>query len=329
MNKFYTVFDFDTPLFASSTVLGERYIIAKHLSSGQEKEFKNITEFKGKGRTPETLGGWLKEQNLERGTDFKAHDFEIIQKERRNSVPFSKAQEFVVSSAEAVRSKEWCSQIRFVISGRGNYRKKLNPLYKVNRPSKPLMYKKLREWFIEEYKDEVIIADGCEADDILSIFGYHGYNKALESGNYEDNNICLVYIDKDLLQIPGWKWNFKSKKEHPDWQTESKAAKSFWGQMIIGDLTDNIVGLEGVTKEVRDKYHLKGKLGTIGKSGASIILSDCKTKEDMEKKVLYLYNNYFCDMYKEKFQMAYQMLKLQDKKGVIPKYEFLDEIQKR
>ncbi len=326
MSKLYVIMDFDSPLYGAATVLEDRYIIAKHISSRREKEFKNITEFKGKGRTPETLGGWLKEENDKRGTDFKASDFKIVQKTRRNDIPLSKAKEFVNSSAESVKGKEWCGEIRYVISGKDNYRKDLNPLYKANRPPKPIMYLELREWFIDTYKDEVIIADGCEADDILSIFGWWGYNKALKSGDYKDNNICLVYIDKDMKQIPGYFWNFRSKKEKPDWQTESKAAKSFWTQMITGDTSDNITGLEGVTKEVRDKYHLRGKSGTIGAVGASTVLSDCETKEDIEKKVLYLYNNYYCDIYKEKFQEAYQMLKLQDKKGEIPEYNFKEEL---
>lgn len=321
---FYVVYDFDTSLYASSTVLEDSYIIARHISSGREKEFKNITEFKGKGRTAATLGGWLKEENDERGTDFKASDFKIIQKKRRNSVPFSKAQEFIISSAECVREKPWCDKIRYVIGGEDNYRLKLNPLYKDGRPPKPIMYQELREWFIETYKDEVIIADGCEADDILSIFGHYGFSKALKSGDYKDDKICLVFIDKDLLQIPGWKWNFKSKKENPDWQTPFMATKSLFVQLLQGDPTDNIKGLEGVPKYTKEEYKLKGS--GIGNTNALTLLSDCDTKEKVEERVKYLYRTYYCDLWEEKFQESYQMLKLMDKKGEIPKYEFLDKV---
>ena len=319
MNKFYTIVDFDTPLYGSSTILQDNYIEVTHIKSGRIKEFKNITEFIGRGKK---IGGWLADTNKEKNTNFTKEDFVIENKSIRNNIPLSKAQEFVISSAEAIRDKEWCDKIRFVISGEDNYRKKLNLLYKANRPLKPIMYKELREWFIETYKDEIIIADGCEADDILSIFGWWGYNKALKSGNYEDNNICLSFIDKDIFQVPGWYWNFKSKKEKPEWQTELKASKCFWVQMLQGDTTDNIPGLDGTTKEIWDKYKLKGKKLCVGNKNALTILSNCDTKEELEERVKYLYMAYYCDIWEDKFQEAYQMLKLQTNKGIIPKYEF-------
>lgn len=318
--KFLTIVDFDSALFGSATILEDTYIITKNIETGEEREFKNLTAFKGRGLLPETLGGWLKEENIKNGTDLLPEDFEITQKVRRNSIPFSKAQEFVTSSAESIRAKEWCDTVRFVVGGEGNYRKDINTLYKANRGDKPLMFTKLRDWFLDEYKDEVILSIQNEADDVLSIYGWWGYNKAVKTKNYLDNNVCLVFTDKDILQVPGNYWNPKTKKDKPSWQTEKQAAKALFVQMIVGDTSDNIKGLEGLPLHTYKEFQI-GQ-GGVGPTKALTLLSDCDSIEQMEERVKYLYQAYYCDIWEDEFQAAFQMLKLQEIKGVIPKFIF-------
>ena len=133
MQKFLTIVDFDSALYGSSTILEDTYIITKNLQTGEEREFNKLSDFKGLGRSRETYSGWLKDENIKNGTDYFLEDYNIIPGVRRNHVPFSKAQEYVTSSAEAIKSKEWCDKARFVIGGIGNYRKDLYPDYKSNR----------------------------------------------------------------------------------------------------------------------------------------------------------------------------------------------------
>lgn len=317
VDQFTCVWDFDSPLYAAASICDSRYIEVVHRASGRVKEFKNVTQFWGRGKA---VGGWLGEQEKE----FLKEDFEIRQCVRRNEIPIQKAKDILVKQIENVTSKDFCKELRLVIGGKDNYRFGIFADYKGKRPPKPIVFPELREWLISEYP--LIIEDGIEADDVVSIMGRYGYRKAIKSGDYKDDDICLIYIDKDIDQTPGWKWNPKKKLKEPSWWTEDEAAKVFWKQMLQGDTVDNIPGLKGVTKEIWKNYKLKGVRYGIGETNALKLLEDCKDSLDMEQKVLYLYRSYWEQFededWKEHFQMNYQLLKLMERKGVIPEYKF-------
>ena len=319
VDKYKCVWDFDSPVFAAASIGDIRYIEAHHNKSGRIKEFKNVTEFYGKGKA---VGGWLGEQK----GDWEKTDFTIINCTKRNPViSIDKMKKSIISQIKMVEEKDFCEELRLVIGGKGNYRNDIYDDYKANRRKtpKPTQLQPLREWLASEY--DVIQKDGIEADDVLGIWAKWGYNRALKSGDYKDNNICSVFIDKDILQFPGWYYNPKKNHLIPTWQTEIEASRCFWEQMLIGDRSDNIPGLDDLTDEVRKGHGIKGVRG-VGKTRATFLLEDCKNPLDMEEKVLYLYESYYDQFeescWKEEFQLNYQLLKLQDQKGVIPKYEF-------
>jgi len=214
--------------------------------------------------------------------------------------------------------------LRLVISGKDNYRYSIDPEYKANRPPRPIMYPKLREWFLDAYNDMIIVADGFESDDICSIYLWACFNKAKEKNDPNALDVICSHIDKDIDTCPGWHYNYKEKSK-PYYINEFQAKKNLYTQMITGDVSDNIRGLEGVTKDTYTKYHLTAKNRSTGIKSAQKLLNDCKTEEELRKMVEYLYKDYYCDMWQEEFQRNYQLLCLMQERGKIPEYDFLLE----
>lgn len=125
-------------------------------------------------------------------------------------------------------------------SKENNYRFKVDSEYKANRTQpKPLHYDAIKEYLVSKHNGK--IAYGMEADDMLAI--HHVKEKP--------SIICT--IDKDLNQVPGlhYTWTLWRKGEviRPSRMyevDEKEAIKFFYKQMLIGDRSDNIVGIEGI-----------------------------------------------------------------------------------
>ena len=138
------------------------------------------------------------------------------------------------------------------LGGANNFRKALDSTYKATRTTPPPTYlADCKQYLVEHWNAE--IADNCEADDMLGIrqtdtynylqmYGEDGY---LSDGVYlpkiPETVICS--IDKDLLQIPGYHYNFV-KKEYTH-VTETQGWVNFFTQMIMGDKSDNVMGYDG------------------------------------------------------------------------------------
>jgi 5'-3' exonuclease len=130
---------------------------------------------------------------------------------------------------------------RFFLTGSENFRKLIYPEYKANRARlpRPEWLEPVREFLITEWKAE--IATGCEADDYLGIYAT------------QDSIICGN--DKDLLQIPGQHYNFVTGNFL--WVDDEAAAMALWSQMLIGDPSDNLPGIDGLGK-VKARRRLEG-----------------------------------------------------------------------
>ncbi len=130
----------------------------------------------------------------------------------------------------------------FVLSNREEkcFRYKVATLkpYKGNRPPKPQYYNDLYEYFIRNHPC-VIAQDGLEVDDELGIM------------QSEDlMNTIIATSDKDLLQIPGLKYNLDSRAvrmvqeddslELVDGEVKGSGYRWFYAQMLLGDAADNI-----------------------------------------------------------------------------------------
>jgi DNA polymerase I len=112
---------------------------------------------------------------------------------------------------------------------KSNFRFEIYPEYKANRTQpKPIWYKELRAHLIADHGAEVIF--GREADD------------ALADAQNEDTVICS--IDKDLDQVPGAHYDFVKRVAY---EVDAKRAiRFFYYQLLTGDRTDNITGIEGI-----------------------------------------------------------------------------------
>ena len=139
------------------------------------------------------------------------------------------------------------------ITGKTNYRfdiAKTVP-YKGNRKDapKPKHYAALREHLVKRHG--AILTVGEEADDTVAIDSTKLLDKC-----------WIVHVDKDLDQLQGWHYN--PVKDERYYVTEFEAYKSFCVQLLTGDRTDNIPGLQG-----------------IGPKKAEKALKDAKTKEEL------------------------------------------------
>lgn len=123
---------------------------------------------------------------------------------------------------------------KFYIGGANNFRDKVATIqpYKGNRTApKPYYYKEIREYFQTIWNASTV--DGREADDAIGE----------EQFTVEPETTCIVSVDKDMLQIPGWHYN--PRKQTWKLQSRENGDLMFFWQVIQGDRTDNIPGLYG------------------------------------------------------------------------------------
>ena len=134
-------------------------------------------------------------------------------------------------------------EYRAFLSGKNNFRYKINPNYKANRRDtpKPEHLDACREFLATEWKASV--TEGYEADDALGI-------------NQTDNTI-ICSLDKDLRMIPGkhYSWQIEGTSVNgKKWIREASLTevspidglRTFYKQMLIGDTSDNITGIRGI-----------------------------------------------------------------------------------
>lgn len=125
---------------------------------------------------------------------------------------------------------------RIFLSGKGNFREEIakTMVYKGNRdPSmRPFYYQEIKDYLIHVHGAEVV--DGIEADDAVATLQWQ----------HKDKSTVIVRQDKDLNMIPGW--HFNPVKEEMRYITLPEANEWFFIQMLWGDRTDNIPGIDGL-----------------------------------------------------------------------------------
>lgn len=133
------------------------------------------------------------------------------------------------------------SEIEGYLGGSDNFRYNIYPEYKGNRKDKPkpTYLEDCRELLVTQYRANIV--NGYEADDALGI----------AQTKYEGNSrICS--LDKDLLMVPGWHWNWvnlEAKLVSP-----LDGLKCFYRQLILGDKSDNIKGFDGALRGTCPKF---------------------------------------------------------------------------
>lgn len=146
------------------------------------------------------------------------------------------------------------------LTGKGNFRYDRATLkkYKGNRDkqAKPVHYDAIRSHLIHRWG--AIVVDGMEADDMLGI-------RSTELAAQGDEPV-IVSIDKDLLMIEGWHYDFV--KDEKVYVSKLEAWRNFYKQCLTGDSTDNIPGIYGT-----------------GPIGASRLLEQCNSPGEMREIV--------------------------------------------
>lgn len=137
---------------------------------------------------------------------------------------------------------------------RTNFRYSISDTYKKSRRNKPQPYHfySLREHLFDNW--QAICDPGQEADDGLGI--------CQTSSMKEGKATVIASVDKDLLQIRGWHYNFV--KETLREVSETEATRWFYLQVLGGDSSDDV---RGVPK--------------IGEKRALRLLEGCETEEEM------------------------------------------------
>lgn len=143
------------------------------------------------------------------------------------------------------------------LSGSDNFRKIIDPSYKANRTAPPPTHlSDLQTYLYLEWKAK--FTEGYEADDALGI--------------HTGEDTVIVSIDKDLNQIEGPHYNFVYNNFYV--VDELSAQKVIYKQMLMGDRSDNIIGLAGIG-EVKSKR----------------IVESFEDVEELHKHVYELYND--------------------------------------
>jgi 5'-3' exonuclease len=133
--------------------------------------------------------------------------------------------------------------------------------YKESRKDKPkpVYYKQAEQFLLDNWDAKVM--PNLEADDAVAI---------IASSAGPEDVVFISTIDKDLNQVPGWKYNYKTKKFH--YVTSAEGLRFFYTQLLMGDSTDSIPGIPGV-----------------GPKKAEKLLVGCVTEEEMVRVCLEQY----------------------------------------
>lgn len=126
--------------------------------------------------------------------------------------------------------------VELLMSGSTNFRYDVAVTrpYKGNRDNvrRPTYEREIKDYIIKNYP--TIIADGCEADDLMGI----------KQTQYGPEESVIITLDKDLDQVPGFKYNFLRDTKYNI--SPELAYYNLHMQILTGDSTDNIPGLPGI-----------------------------------------------------------------------------------
>lgn len=160
--------------------------------------------------------------------------------------------------------------------------------YKAQRKEKqkPFHFKNITSHLLAFYN--VKVAKGLEADDLICMEQF---------SRLEDADTIICTRDKDLRMCPGWHYGWECGRQPalgPIWVEElgeikleenkykmvGNGLKFFFGQVLVGDPTDNIPGLKGV-----------------GPNKAVKLLADCTSEGELYTTVRDLYKEYYREEY--------------------------------
>jgi hypothetical protein len=270
--------DFDTALVSAAAAQQKNTIFARHIASGRKKEYDNRTAFKN----------WLKENPKWKPEQFEIEDLATIVGGVNNAV------EGLLGRMSDIHDSNPVKSVKFVVGGpHGNFRDKIARIqpYKGQRPAKPLLFNDIKAKLLKRIPEYIVQPQiNIESDDVCSIW------LAEHREHGEDSDRAISSPDKDLKMCIGW---------HTDatrWDDAATYVKDFEGfyqlayQSLRGDAIDNIMGIPHAVDSVRDKFGIRKGKG-FGEVAATKCLVGCDTKEDLAKRVAWVYQETFKDGY--------------------------------
>lgn len=186
---------------------------------------------------------------------------------------------------------DWMSGYEVVLHGQGNFREDyaVTQVYKGNRGDKPLLIKETKEYMANYFSDNLVLVNGEEADDYVARKGWEGFWRCKDRKGYSDVDVCMVGCDKDYNQVPGLRYD--PDKNVLISNTPIESAYAFYKQLLIGDSSDNIPNVKGISKELIEKYGIRKGTRNVGDATANKILADAKTGKDMLQAVVDTYKD--------------------------------------
>jgi hypothetical protein len=157
------------------------------------------------------------------------------------------------TTLEALVERFKPSEVRLYLTGPGNFRDTIARAkpYKGNRvEAKPKHFNAVGEYLERSWG--AVTVRGIEADDAIGI----ALTQLGDSG-------ISVSTDKDLRQVPGWHYDWVKGDLHQVSKREGDFA--LYTQILAGDATDNVPGLEGVgevkARKILDESRSARELG--------------------------------------------------------------------
>lgn len=256
--------------------------------------FNNASEFYGRFKGDDKIGGWLKDFNDKREAEgkplMKKSDFEIEETveliEDCEKIAFGRFKQKI----ESILDQPWCKDIIITWADHSvpNFRYKLAKTlpYKRDRKPKPLLFDKVTQYMLNRYRDKMSIVHGDEDDSQCVWLVQQDWIQA--KGDINKLKYVMVSIDKDDKQTPQLNYNF----DHPEYGiqliTPFEAAYNFAYQLLIGDSCDTILGLGGLPKDFLKEKGLRSTKG-LGEKTATALLEHCTTVKDLFEVVVECY----------------------------------------
>lgn len=197
---------------------------------------------------------WLEDNGLKRE--------DVEERVSYQAVPEKEVKEIVDTLMEDIVEEFLPTSLSTYLTGEDNFRHSLADSYKANRKQdKPIHYDTVRRYLIERYNARVV--DGMEADDAIAIEASTG-----------TGSMVVVSPDKDFRQLPNIMLYDPRTKETRE-SSEVEALRFLYSQMIMGDRSDNIMGIP-----------------KCGEKAAQRALEGLTTEKDMYNKVLSMYKEH-------------------------------------
>lgn len=260
--------DADTILYSAAAMQQTNKCLATNITQQRTKLFESKTAF----------NEWAKENNRDKSN----YSFETVS-EISGEPRF--AFQTIKQKIDKIVEASGCTDYKVCIQGEGNFRKDYKSKfvdYKGQRTAKPLLFHECFEFMEKKYKGRCVVTIDQETDDYVNIMSWEAKR------NNTQDNLVVAYVDKDITANgQGYYLNYNKLENGIFFQTEIKQQLEFWTQVIIGDAADNIMGLEEIHPDTKQKYGIKTK--GVGPVAANKLLEGCSDEKEMVNRVIEAY----------------------------------------